>query len=213
MAELTDRGDDIQAELMLGQDHPALLLGPDRHAGPPAGAVAAATDLEAEADRPVEGGDGAAGLVGGPRQLRRTRGRCTSGPVDQPRGSAGGGRSVGPSVSSWGGSVPGLTDGRVPIKMVLPPEEKGVDDEQAFGPFAGRVRTKVHIAVDGLGNPVNFILTAGQEADVTQAEPLIRSHRAGTYSSTRRTTATRSWGREGRGRSGDPAEEDRKLAP
>ena len=28
--------------------------------------------------------------------------------------------------------------------------------------------------VDALGNPVEFVLTAGQEADVTQAEPLMR---------------------------------------
>jgi transposase len=32
-----------------------------------------------------------------------------------------------------------------------------------------------------LGNPVEFHLTAGQEADVTQAEPLIESHEADAY--------------------------------
>ena len=32
-----------------------------------------------------------------------------------------------------------------------------------------------------MGNPVDFILTAGQEADVTQAEPLIDAHKAGAY--------------------------------
>jgi transposase len=30
------------------------------------------------------------------------------------------------------------------------------------------------VAVDGLGNPVRFILTGGERNDITQAEPLIR---------------------------------------
>ena len=33
--------------------------------------------------------------------------------------------------------------------------------------------SKVHIAVDGLGNPLRFILTGGQVHDITQAEGLI----------------------------------------
>ena len=33
--------------------------------------------------------------------------------------------------------------------------------------------TKVHVGVDGLGNPLRFRLTGGQEHDVTQAEALI----------------------------------------
>jgi transposase len=33
--------------------------------------------------------------------------------------------------------------------------------------------TKVHVAVDALGNPVRLIATAGQVADVTQAEALV----------------------------------------
>ena len=33
--------------------------------------------------------------------------------------------------------------------------------------------SKVHIAVDGLGNPLRFILTGGQVGDVTQAQGLI----------------------------------------
>ena len=32
-----------------------------------------------------------------------------------------------------------------------------------------------------MGNPVEFILTPGQEADVTQAEPLINGQRAGAF--------------------------------
>jgi transposase len=50
-----------------------------------------------------------------------------------------------------------------------------------LGRSRGGFSTKIHIAVDGLGNPVEFLLTAGQEADVTQAEPLIRGHKAEAY--------------------------------
>jgi transposase len=50
-----------------------------------------------------------------------------------------------------------------------------------LGRSRGGFSTKIHIAVDALGNPVDFILTGGQEADVTQAEPLIDGHEAGAY--------------------------------
>ena len=50
-----------------------------------------------------------------------------------------------------------------------------------MGRSRGGFSPKIHIAVDALGNPIEFILTAGQEADVTQAEPLIRGNKAGTY--------------------------------
>jgi putative transposase len=50
-----------------------------------------------------------------------------------------------------------------------------------LGRSRGGFSTKIHIAVDALGNPVEFILTAGQEADVTQAEPLIQGHKADAY--------------------------------
>jgi len=50
-----------------------------------------------------------------------------------------------------------------------------------LGRSRGGFGTKIHIAVDGLGNPVEFLLTGGQEADVTQAEPLIRKHKADAY--------------------------------
>ena len=33
--------------------------------------------------------------------------------------------------------------------------------------------TKIHAIVDALGNPVALSLTAGQAADITQAEPLL----------------------------------------
>jgi putative transposase len=42
----------------------------------------------------------------------------------------------------------------------------------------GGFSTKIHILVDALGNPVKFVLTGGQRADVTQAEPLMLGHQA-----------------------------------
>ena len=45
-----------------------------------------------------------------------------------------------------------------------------------MGRSRGGFGTKLHIAVDGLGNPVEFILTGGQEADINQGVPLMRDH-------------------------------------
>ncbi len=42
-----------------------------------------------------------------------------------------------------------------------------------MGRSRGGFGTKVHIAVDALGNPVRLILTGGQVADVTQGEALV----------------------------------------
>ncbi len=50
-----------------------------------------------------------------------------------------------------------------------------------MGRSRGGFSTKLHIVVDALGNPVDFVLTAGQEADVTQAEALIEAHDADAY--------------------------------
>ena len=61
------------------------------------------------------------------------------------------------------------------------PKKAGVVDEQALGRSRGGFSTKIHIAVDALGNPVEFLLTGGQEADVTRAEPLIDAHKADAY--------------------------------
>jgi transposase len=47
-----------------------------------------------------------------------------------------------------------------------------------LGRSVGGFSTKIPILVDALGNPVEFILTGGQEADVTQAEPLMKGHQA-----------------------------------
>jgi putative transposase len=45
-----------------------------------------------------------------------------------------------------------------------------------LGRSRGGFGTKLHIAVDGLGNPVEFILTGGQEADINQGVALIEGH-------------------------------------
>jgi len=50
-----------------------------------------------------------------------------------------------------------------------------------LGRSRGGFSTKIHLAVDALGNPVEFLLTGGQVADVTQAEPLIDAHEADAY--------------------------------
>jgi transposase len=45
-----------------------------------------------------------------------------------------------------------------------------------LGRSRGGFGTKLHIAVDGLGNPVEFILTGGREADINQGPALIEGH-------------------------------------
>lgn len=46
-------------------------------------------------------------------------------------------------------------------------------EAQAIGRSRGGPTTKIHIAVDALGNPLRLILTPGQAHDSTQAEALI----------------------------------------
>jgi transposase len=50
--------------------------------------------------------------------------------------------------------------------------KRGSEDE-ALGRSRGGFSTKVNIAVDALGNPVRFILVAGQVQDICKAEGLI----------------------------------------
>ena len=45
--------------------------------------------------------------------------------------------------------------------------------EQALGRSRGGFRCTIHLTVDGLGNPLRAILTAGQRHDSTQAEALL----------------------------------------
>lgn len=42
-----------------------------------------------------------------------------------------------------------------------------------MGKSRGGLSSKTHGAVDGLGNPVRFVLTAGQYSEIKQASPLI----------------------------------------
>ncbi len=47
------------------------------------------------------------------------------------------------------------------------------EEDPALGRSRGGFSTKIHVLVDALGNPLDFILTAGQVADVTQAPALL----------------------------------------
>ena len=49
----------------------------------------------------------------------------------------------------------------------------GGQTSQALGRSRGGFSTKIHIAVDSLGHPLRFMLTAGQRHDITCAEALI----------------------------------------
>jgi len=53
-------------------------------------------------------------------------------------------------------------------------------EDQALGRSKGGFTTKIHVMVDALGNPLDFILTGGQAADVNQAYILIEGIKA-TY--------------------------------
>ena len=76
------------------------------------------------------------------------------------------------SSSKHGGPGPPLRRGSAP--------KKGGQVAQALGRSRGGFSTKVHVSVDGLGNPLRFILTGGQQHDITQAEGLIDGY-AGEY--------------------------------
>ncbi|QOF94726.1 IS5 family transposase [Novacetimonas hansenii] len=46
---------------------------------------------------------------------------------------------------------------------------------QAIGRSRGGLTTKIHAICDALGNPVELGITPGQDADITQAEPLLEN--------------------------------------
>lgn len=52
--------------------------------------------------------------------------------------------------------------------------QKGAQGTEALGRSKGGLTTKIHTAVDGLGNPLRVILTPGQASDYTRAEPLLQ---------------------------------------
>ena len=63
-----------------------------------------------------------------------------------------------------------------PCAAGAPPKRAG-QAAQALGPQPRRASArKVHVSVDGLGNPLRFILTGGQAHDVTQADELIAGY-------------------------------------
>ena len=55
-------------------------------------------------------------------------------------------------------------------------KKSGGQEAQALGRSRGGFSTKIHINVDALGNPLRFILSAGQRHDITQAEALIEGY-------------------------------------
>lgn len=54
---------------------------------------------------------------------------------------------------------------------------KDGNDAQALGRSKGGFTTKIHALVDGLGNPIKFILTGGHRNDITQAAELLKEQR------------------------------------
>ena len=51
--------------------------------------------------------------------------------------------------------------------------KKTPEDDQAIGRSAGGLSTKIHAICDALGNPVSFLLTAGQASDLHGADALM----------------------------------------
>lgn len=58
----------------------------------------------------------------------------------------------------------------MPIPVQQAPKKSG---EQALGRSRGGFSCKIHVTVDGLGNPLRLCLTAGQRHDSTQARALL----------------------------------------
>ena len=54
---------------------------------------------------------------------------------------------------------------------------KDGNEIQALGRSKGGFTTKIHALVDGLGNPIKFILTGGHRNDITQAAELLKEQR------------------------------------
>lgn len=54
------------------------------------------------------------------------------------------------------------------------PAKRGGQESQALGRSTGGFTSKIHALVDGLGNPLDFVLTGGQRHDVTQGPALLQ---------------------------------------
>jgi len=55
----------------------------------------------------------------------------------------------------------------------LAPQKNGDQAEQALGRSRGGFSTKIHVTVDGLGNPLRLTLTAGQRHDILKAHDMV----------------------------------------
>jgi transposase len=55
-------------------------------------------------------------------------------------------------------------------------EKRGGQNEQALGYSRGGFGTKLHVVVDGLGNPLRFLLTPGQAHEAPQAPALLNGY-------------------------------------
>ncbi|WP_084758340.1 IS5 family transposase, partial [Komagataeibacter intermedius] len=53
------------------------------------------------------------------------------------------------------------------------PQKRGAD--QVIGRSRGGLTTKIHAICDALGNPVTLDITPGQDADISQAEPMLEN--------------------------------------
>ena len=56
-------------------------------------------------------------------------------------------------------------------------EKNGGQEAQALGRSRGGFSTKIHLNVDALGNPLDFVLTGGQAHDAPQAIALLAGRR------------------------------------
>lgn len=56
-------------------------------------------------------------------------------------------------------------------------KKNGGQAAQALGRSRGGFSTKIHVVVDALGNPLDFVLTGGQRHDLTQAATLLAGRR------------------------------------
>jgi len=59
------------------------------------------------------------------------------------------------------------------IRALRAHKKSGGQEQQALGRSRGGFSTKIHITVDGLGNPLRVRLTAGQVHESTQAQALL----------------------------------------
>ena len=60
----------------------------------------------------------------------------------------------------------------------MPLGKKSNAETEAIGRSRGGLSTKIHIAVDALGNPLKLVLSQGQRSDFTQARILVEGFHA-----------------------------------